>query len=79
MARFISKLTNRCRLFFQTLCNKGEWDWGPQQLKAFADLKAYLTYPPVMVVLAAGEPFFLYFSISKFVISSVLFLEHKGM
>lgn len=77
LAYFISKLTDRCRPFFQAFYNRVGFEWGSVQAEAFQKLKKYLSNPPILVALKPGEPLFFYFSISTFAINSVLFLESE--
>lgn len=47
--RFISRSTDKCLPFYQLLCANKRFEWDEACEKAFAELKTYLTSPPVLV------------------------------
>ena len=75
LGRFISRFTNRLKPFFATLraANRAEWneecDW------AFMEIKQYLTEPPILVSLEAGDTLYLYLAASDIAVSAALFKE----
>jgi len=52
--------------------------WGPEQQKAFDNLKQYLTSPPVLVPPQLNEPFVVYLSADETSIGSLLIQEFEG-
>jgi hypothetical protein len=67
--RFISRSTERSLPFFKALKGKGKIEWGPEQSKAFAELKEYIEK---MVILSLSEPLSLYVIASKAAVSTTL-------
>ena len=55
--RFISRSTDKCLPFFKLLKNSTRFVWDEQCEKAFVDLKAYLSSPPLLVSPEVGENF----------------------
>lgn len=78
-AKFIPKLTDKCRPFFQALYSKGDMEQNQTQATAFKALKDYLSSSPILTALKPGGTLFLYFSISKFAVSFVMFLERENI
>ena len=71
--RFISRVTDKCLLFFRTLKKLFEWTIECQQ--AFEDLKTYLSSPPLQSQFKPGEELFLYLAISPATINAALVRE----
>ena len=71
LGRFISKLGERALPFFK-LMKKGSYEWTPEAVQAFQDLKRYLTSPPVMVVPHPLEPLVLYLATTPYSASVAL-------
>jgi hypothetical protein len=67
--RFISRSTERSLPFFKAFKGKGKIEWGPEQSKAFAELKEYIEK---MVILSLSEPLSLYVIASKAAVSTTL-------
>ncbi|XP_074297564.1 uncharacterized protein LOC141628303 [Silene latifolia] len=76
--RFISRSSDRCRLFYDILrkCKRFEWMEGHE--KAFDELKSYLSTPPLLYKPEPGEPLYLYLSVTEVAVSVVLVWEHEG-
>lgn len=53
-------------------------DMGQEQSEAYGQLKEHLANPSVLAALRYGEPLYLYFSVSRHVVNSVLFLERDS-
>ena len=71
--RFISRSSDRCREFFNILKGKRKTiDWNEQCTKAFAELKSYLSEPPLLVTPKGLEDLSLYLAVSDHAVSSVL-------
>jgi hypothetical protein len=56
----------------------GKFEWTPEADKAFAELKRYLTSPPLMVAPAAREPLLLYIAVTPRTASAVLVAERDA-
>ena len=70
LSRFVSKASDKCQPFFQILKKSFQWDAHYEEL--FAELKTYLSSPPILVSPSEGELLTLYLSISNFSTSAVL-------
>jgi hypothetical protein len=68
--RFISRSAERSLLFFKALKGKGKIEWGPEQSKAFAKLKAYIEEMAILLPPLPSEPLFLYIAASKAAVSA---------
>jgi hypothetical protein len=53
----------------------GKFEWTPEADKAFAELKRYLTSPPIMVAPTFHEPLLLYITATPRTASAVLVAE----
>ncbi|XP_010496006.1 PREDICTED: uncharacterized protein LOC104773139 [Camelina sativa] len=77
--RFISRSTDKCLPFYQLLRKGGKnFLWDAKCEEAFAQLKAYLSEPPVLAKPEFGEPLFLYVAVSDSAVSGVLVREERG-
>jgi hypothetical protein len=56
--RFISKSVERSLPFFKALKGKGKIEWGPEQSKAFVELKAYIETMARLSPPLPSEPLF---------------------
>ena len=72
--KFISRATDRCLSFFHTL-KKKSFEWMTECQRAFEDLKAYLSSPPLLSPSKSGEELFLYLAVSPATVSSALIRE----
>lgn len=70
--RFVSRLANRCRLFYQLLKKWKGFQWTEECDLAFKDLKSYLASPPILSRLEPDEDLYMYLAVSDHAISSVL-------
>jgi hypothetical protein len=57
--RFIAKLAERSLTFFTVLRGSARIEWGPEQQKAFEDLKLYLEHLPTLSSPDQGQPLIL--------------------
>ena len=71
--RFVSKATDKCLRFFRIL--RKAFEWMDDCQRAFKDLKAYLTYTPLLSPSVLGEELYLYLAITPHVVSSALIRE----
>ncbi|CAL8077619.1 unnamed protein product [Prunus armeniaca] len=76
--RFLSKSTNKCRLFFKAL-KKGHKDkWDDECEVAFQSLKTYLTSPLLLSKPIPSEDLYIYLAMSDSAVSSALIQEELG-
>ena len=75
--RFISRATDRCLPFFCML--KKSFEWTIECQRAFKDLKAYLSSPPLLSPSKPGEELFLYLIVSPVAVSAALVREEDGV
>ncbi|XP_048599943.1 uncharacterized protein LOC125580038 [Brassica napus] len=76
--RFISRSTDKCLPFYDTLKGNKKFEWSEECEKAFQQLKRYLAIPPVLAKPVEGEPLFLYITVSTTAVSGVLIREERG-
>jgi hypothetical protein len=76
--RFISRSIERSLPFFKALKGKGKIEWGPEQSKAFAELKTYIEEMVILSPPLPLEPLFLYVAASKAAVSAALVREVDG-
>jgi ribonuclease HI len=70
--RFISRFAERSLPFFKALKGKGTIEWGPEQSKAFAELKGYIENMAILSPPSPSEPLLLYMAASKATVSASL-------
>ena len=75
LGQFISRFTDRLKLFFATL--KGA-KWNEECDKAFTAIKQYLAEPPVLSSPKAGETHFVYLVVSEILVSAAMFKEDEN-
>lgn len=77
--RFVSRLANRCWLFYQLLKKWKGFLWTEECNAAFIDLKSYLASPPVLSRPEPKEDLYMYLAVSDHDVSSVLIWQHEGI
>ena len=77
--RFISRLADRCRPFFQLLHKWKGFEWTRECSLAFQQLKEYLSQPPFMSKLEEEEVLFTYIAVASHVVSLVLIRVDDGV
>ncbi|KAM1074742.1 hypothetical protein COP2_020149 [Malus domestica] len=67
LRRFIANLAGKIQPLtpLLRLKDKKDFEWGPPHQRAFDSIKAYLTFPPVLVPPQRGKPLKLYISASE--------------
>lgn len=72
--RFISRLTDWCRHFFQLLHKLKDFMWTKEYDKAFKDLKMYVAHPPFPPILSRPrkEVLYSYIEVTAHAVSLVL-------
>jgi hypothetical protein len=73
--KFISRSAERSLPFFKALKGKGAIEWGPEQSKAFAELKDYIEKMAILSPPSPSEPLLLYVVASKAAVSTTLVRE----
>ena len=68
--RFVSRVTDKCLLFFKTL--KQAFAWTNEYEAAFQELKRYLSNPPLLSPSKEGENLYLYLTVSATFVSAAL-------
>jgi hypothetical protein len=72
LGRFIARSREKALPFFKLMKHTGKFEWTPEADKAFAELKMYLTSPPIMVAPTFREPLLLYIVATLRTTSAVL-------
>ena len=75
--RFISKSVECSLPFFKALRRGDKVEWGPEQSKAFQQLKNYLTTKLMVIVSDPEAPLLLYVAASDHAVSGVLVQEKE--
>ncbi|KAL5578660.1 hypothetical protein UlMin_011102 [Ulmus minor] len=65
LSRFISRSSEKCHLFFNTLRKSKDFEWTPACEQALQDLKRYLTSPPLLSKPKDGEQLYIYLAVSE--------------
>ncbi|XP_024015869.1 uncharacterized protein LOC112089125 [Eutrema salsugineum] len=76
--RFISRSTDKCLPFYDTLRGNKKFEWEERCETAFQELKNYLASPPILAKPVEGEPLFLYIAVSATAVSGVLIREERS-
>ncbi|XP_050233160.1 uncharacterized protein LOC126681656 [Mercurialis annua] len=77
LGRFISSSAKKCLPFFKQLRNMKKFKWDEDCQVAFEELKAFLTNPPLLSRPVVGETLYLYLSVGRETIASVLVREEE--
>ena len=75
--KFISKATDKCLPFFESLKHNKRFLWDDECEQAFKALKEYLGKPPLLSKPIDGEPLLFYLAVSEYAISGVLIREEE--
>jgi hypothetical protein len=78
LGRFIARSGEKALPFFKLTKRTGKFEWTPEADKAFAELKRYLTSPPIMVAPTFREPLLLYIAATPRTASDVLVAERDA-
>jgi hypothetical protein len=73
--RFISKLGERGLPFFKLLKHQEKFVWTPEVDQALAQLKDFLSKPPVLTAARKGEQLLLYLAATTHVVSTAIVVE----
>ena len=75
LSSFISKATDKCLPFFESLKGNKRFLWDDKCEQVFRALKEYLGKPPLRSKPVEGESLFLYLAVLEYTISGVLIRE----
>jgi hypothetical protein len=75
--RFISKIGERGLPFFKLLKHQEKFVWTPEADQALAQLKDFLTKPPVLTAPRKGEQVLLYLAATTHVVSTAIIVERQ--
>jgi hypothetical protein len=75
---FIARSGEKALPFFKLMKRTGKFEWTLEADKAFAELKRYLTSPPIMVAPKFREPLLLYITATPRTTSDVLVAEQDA-
>ena len=75
LGRFISRFIDLLKPLFTTLRGANRAEWDEECDRAFVAIKQYLTEPPILANLEAGDTLYLYLSASDITINATLFKE----
>jgi hypothetical protein len=75
--RFISKLGERGLPFFKLLKHQEKFAWTPEAEEALAQLKDFLSKPPVLTTPRKKEQLLLYLAATTHVVSTAILIERQ--
>jgi hypothetical protein len=75
--RFISKLGKRGLPFFKLLKHQEKFVWTPEADQALAQLKDFLSKPPILTAPYKGEQLLLYLAATTHVVSTAIVVERQ--
>ncbi|XP_074277340.1 uncharacterized protein LOC141600977 [Silene latifolia] len=75
LSRFISRSSDKYRLFYDILRKSQKFEWTIDHEQAFRELKHYLGTPSLLSKPEQGEPLFLYLAVTEVEVSAVLVRE----
>jgi hypothetical protein len=78
LGRFIARRGEKALPFFKLMKRAGKFEWTPEADKAFAELKRYLTSPPIMVAPTTRELLVLYIAANPRTARAVLVVERDA-
>jgi hypothetical protein len=78
LGRFIARSREKVLPSFKLMKCTGKFEWTPEADKAFAEMKRYLTSPPIIVAPTFREPLHLYIAATPRTTSAVLVAERDA-
>jgi hypothetical protein len=78
LGHFIARSGEKALPFFKLMKRTGKFEWTLEADKAFAELRRYLTSPPIMVAPTFREPLLLYITATPRTTSAVLVAERDA-
>ena len=77
LSKFISRATDKCLPFFDSLKGSKRFLWDDKCEQAFRSLKEYLSKPSLLSNPIEGEPLYLYLAVMEYAISGALVREEN--
>ena len=77
LSRFISRATDKCLPFFDSLKGNKRFLWDDKCEQTFRSLKEYLSKPSLLSKPVEGKPLYLYLAVTEYVISGALVREDE--
>ena len=77
--RFISRSADRCRPFYLLINKWKGFEWSENCIRAFQQLKDYLSQPPIMSSPEVDEVLFAYIAVAPHAVSLVLIWNDNGL
>ena len=68
LSKFISRATDKCLPFFDSLKGNKKFLWDDKCKQAFRSLKEYPSKLPLLSKLVEGEPLYLYLAVTEYAI-----------
>ncbi|XP_057787279.1 uncharacterized protein LOC131004590 [Salvia miltiorrhiza] len=78
LSRFISRSSERCHSFFNTLRRSKTFEWTEECEESLKQLKQYLTNPPLLAKPKDHEELLVYLAVSDTAVSAMLVREEDG-
>jgi hypothetical protein len=75
--RFISRLGERGLPFFKLLNHQEKFVWTPEADQTLAQLKGFLSKPPILTAPHKGEQLLLYLATTTHVVSTAIVVERQ--
>ena len=77
LSKFISRATDKCLPFFDSLKGNKRFLWDDKCEQAFRLLKEYLSKPSLLSKPIKGEPFYIYLAVTEYAISGASVREEE--
>ena len=77
LSRFISRATDKCLPFFDSLKGNKRFLWDDKCEQVFMSLKEYLNKPPLLSKPVEDEPLYLYLAVIEYAILRALVREEE--
>ena len=77
LSRFISRATDKCLPFFDSLKGSKRFSWDDKYEQALRLLKEYLSKPSMLSKPIDSKPLYLYLAVTEYMISGALVREEN--
>ena len=77
LSHFIPCLGEKGLPFFKLLKAQEKFVWSEDAYKAFAELKRFLTTPPIMIAAQKDETLLIYIAVTNRVVSTTIIVERE--
>jgi hypothetical protein len=78
LGNFIARSEEKALPFFKLIKRSGKFEWTTEVDKAFAELKKYLTSPPIMFAPTFCKPLLLYIAVTLRTSSAILIAKRDA-